>query len=177
MALGRHAPAVFLRFGPMSLRFQPAPGEGTPSAFKPMRESQLATAVPNGAQYYSVKPYGVLDARLTWNVNLASSKSARISLWGHNITNQRYLTDVIGQGPIIPLPGPGYTYESIAWEVSSPLRTTVSPSLRWSKGRSIPRTHFHARTHVRARNAVRQRTYNQRGVEAPVACSNRAGIG
>jgi len=56
-------------------------------------------------------------------VNLASSKSARISLWGHNITNQRYLTGVIGQGPIIPLPGvvpgttvgPGYTYQSIAW--------------------------------------------------------------
>lgn len=92
------------------------------------QDRQFATAptgpaVPNAAQYYSVKPYGVLDARLTWNVNLASSKSARISLWGHNITNQRCLTDVIGQGPIIPLPspvpgttvGPGYTYQSIAW--------------------------------------------------------------
>lgn len=92
------------------------------------QDRQFATAptgpaVPNAARYYSVEPYGLLDARLTWNVNLASSKSARISLWGHNITNQRYLADVIGQGPIIPLPGlvpgttvgPGYTYQSIAW--------------------------------------------------------------
>jgi iron complex outermembrane receptor protein len=92
------------------------------------QDRQFATAptgpaVPNAARYYSVEPYGVLDARLTWNFNLASSKSARISLWGHNITNQRYFADVIGQGPIIPLPGlvpgttvgPGYTYQSIAW--------------------------------------------------------------
>jgi iron complex outermembrane recepter protein len=83
----------------------------------------VGPAVPNAARYYSVPPYGLLDARLSWNFNLPGKNTARISLWGHNITDKHYPQHVIGQGPFITFPGtvpgttvgPGYTYQSIAW--------------------------------------------------------------
>jgi iron complex outermembrane receptor protein len=83
----------------------------------------VGPAVPNAARYYSVPPYGLLDGRLSWNFNLPGNNTARISLWGHNITDKRYPTHVIGQGSFIAFPGavpgttvpPGYTYQSIAW--------------------------------------------------------------
>jgi iron complex outermembrane receptor protein len=82
----------------------------------------VGPAVPN-SDLNSVPPYGVLDARLTWNLELANQKSARISLWGLNVTNERYPAHVIGGGNIVPFPGqvpgttvgPGYYYQSIAW--------------------------------------------------------------
>jgi iron complex outermembrane recepter protein len=82
----------------------------------------VGPAVPN-ADLDSVPPYGVLDARLTWTLELANQKSARISLWGLNVTNERYPAHVIGGGKIVPFPGqvpgttvgPGYYYQSVAW--------------------------------------------------------------
>jgi iron complex outermembrane recepter protein len=82
----------------------------------------VGPAVPNG-DLASVPPHGTLDARLTWNLELANQKSARISLWGLNVTNERYLVHAIGGGTFIRFPGqvpgttvaPGYYYHSIAW--------------------------------------------------------------
>jgi len=100
------------------------------------REFLTATtgpAVPGAAEFYSIAPYGVLDGRLTWNFKLANStRAASVSLWGRNITNEKYPEDVVGQGAIIPLctatsagsgvcaPGSrvtpaGYTYQAVAW--------------------------------------------------------------
>jgi iron complex outermembrane receptor protein len=90
-------------------------------------------AVANSEKYYSISPYGVLSGRLTWNFHLSTSKrTASLSLWGKNITNEKYPEHVVGEGPIIPLctataPGSGvcapssqmiaagYTYQAVAW--------------------------------------------------------------
>jgi iron complex outermembrane recepter protein len=76
--------------------------------------------VPGSTEFYSISPYGVLDGRLTWNFTVPENKSLRLSLWGKNITNEKYPLSVIGLGSsvLVPTPGTpmtGYTYQAVAW--------------------------------------------------------------
>ncbi len=76
--------------------------------------------VPGAEQFYSIAPYGILDGRLTWNFNLKDSRTLRFSLWGKNVTNEKYPASVLGLGAavLVPIPGTpltGYTYQTVAW--------------------------------------------------------------
>jgi len=46
----------------------------------------------------SVPSYGLLNGRITWDVNLPRGDRAKISLWGNNLTNQYYPLQVTGLG-------------------------------------------------------------------------------
>jgi iron complex outermembrane receptor protein len=81
--------------------------------------------VPGSAEFYSIKPHGVGDGRLTWNFDThGSKKSMRASLWVKNIFNANYVEHTIGQGaaPYINIEGAqgpvqktGYYYAATAW--------------------------------------------------------------
>ena len=83
--------------------------------------------VPGSSQYYSIPAYGLLNGRVTWNVDTHNSKSAlKFSIWAKNLTNKQYQEHTIGQGaaPIVAVPNSatgapvaqtGYTYNATAW--------------------------------------------------------------
>lgn len=60
-------------------------------------QATSGAAVPNH-ELDMTHPYGLLDARLTLAVDLPRGDSAKISLWGKNITHQRYVEENMVQG-------------------------------------------------------------------------------
>ena len=94
--------------------------------------------VPGSSQYYSIPAYGLLNGRVTWNVDTHNSKSAlKFSIWAKNLTNKQYQEHTIGQGaaPIVAVPNSatgapvaqtGYTYNATAW---APERHGRSPAV------------------------------------------------
>jgi iron complex outermembrane receptor protein len=73
-------------------------------------------AVP-GKEFYQVPSYGLVNARLTWAVELPRGDNAKVSLWGRNILNKEYPVQVIGLGNGIATPGvaAGYTQSAKIW--------------------------------------------------------------
>jgi iron complex outermembrane recepter protein len=81
--------------------------------------------VPGSSEFYSIKPHGVADGRLTWNFDThGSKKTMRASLWAKNLFNVNYVQHTIGQGaapyiPVLgasgPVPQTGYYYAATAW--------------------------------------------------------------
>jgi iron complex outermembrane recepter protein len=83
--------------------------------------------VPGSSEFYSIKPSGFLNGKLTWNFDTHSKKTLRASIWGKNILNENYVQHTIGQGaaPYISIPGAppgppvtqktGYYYAATAW--------------------------------------------------------------
>jgi iron complex outermembrane recepter protein len=83
--------------------------------------------VPNSALYYSIPGYGIVNAKLSWNFDMHSKKTMRVSLWAKNLLDKQYQEHVIGQGaaPFIAVPNSspppaiipqtGYTYQAVAW--------------------------------------------------------------
>ena len=51
-----------------------------------------------GRENYQVPSYGVLNGRLILNVDLPRGDKAKIALWGRNLGNKDYKTQVIGNG-------------------------------------------------------------------------------
>ncbi len=61
--------------------------------------------VPNN-QLYSRPSFGLLDARLSWRMELTGKSRARIDLWGKNVTDQEWLAHRIGQGGSVAVQDP-----------------------------------------------------------------------
>lgn len=74
-------------------------------------------AIPN-RDTWKLKAHGTLDARLSWRFDLAGgARQGRISVWGRNITDERYPAQIIGNGAINDVPGQtmGMHSSAIAW--------------------------------------------------------------
>jgi iron complex outermembrane receptor protein len=83
-------------------------------------------AVP-GRQYDQVPDYGLLNARLTYDMQLPGRNRLSVSLWGKNLTDEKYplysIPFVGGQVPVGQIPA-GYSSAAIAW--SQPISYGVS---------------------------------------------------
>ena len=73
--------------------------------------TQPAGPAVAGRNWYSVPTYGLLDARFTLDVDLPRGDTARIGLWGKNITDKTYRQQSTGVGD----PLAGFTGAAIAW--------------------------------------------------------------
>lgn len=77
-------------------------------------------AVP-GRTWYQQEAFGLLNARLTLDMQLANSHSLQFALWGRNIANKEYRLHVIGldgggAANTAPAPGNrGYNSHAAAW--------------------------------------------------------------
>lgn len=72
-----------------------------------------------GRQNYRQDAYGVMDARVTLDLNLPDNRNLQLALWGHNIANKDYKNSLIGQGgagavatPSAPV---GYSFAATSW--------------------------------------------------------------
>lgn len=80
-------------------------------------QSHMYTSALGGADVpdqvdVGVGAYGILNGKLTWAFDLPRGDQAKLSLWGKNLTNQYYATQVIGLGggPVdVAAPAPGNT--------------------------------------------------------------------
>jgi iron complex outermembrane receptor protein len=78
--------------------------------------------VPNN-QLYSRPAFGLLDARLSWRMDLAGDSRARVDLWGRNLADKAWLTHRIAQGGSVAIRDPytgnvtpaGYFATADAW--------------------------------------------------------------
>jgi iron complex outermembrane receptor protein len=70
-----------------------------------------------GRENYQVPSYGVLNGRLILAIDLPRGDKAKIALWGRNLANKEYRTQVIGNGNSIPTPtaDAGYNTRAAIW--------------------------------------------------------------
>lgn len=81
------------------------------------QDSGAGPAVPD-RQFNAQPSFGLLDARVTFTRDLPEGRSARISLWGKNVLDEKYPVHVIpsGDGPV-PQAGAiaGFYGQAVAW--------------------------------------------------------------
>lgn len=72
-----------------------------------------------GRHAYRQNGYGVVDARVTLDLDLADNRNLQLAVWGHNITNREYRTSLIGLGgggaAQTATSALGYTYSAVSW--------------------------------------------------------------
>jgi iron complex outermembrane receptor protein len=70
-----------------------------------------------GRENYQVPSYGLFNGRLILALDLPRGDKAKISLWGRNLFNKEYRTQVIGNGNSIDTPGvpAGYNSQAAIW--------------------------------------------------------------
>lgn len=80
--------------------------------------SPAGSAVP-GRENYRQNAYGLFNARLTLDLQLADDHDLQLAVWGRNITNREYRTHLIGLGGGgavgTPISEPGYTFSAVSW--------------------------------------------------------------
>ncbi len=72
-----------------------------------------------GRENYRQDAYGVMDARITLNLDLPDDRNLQLALWGHNITNREYRNSLIGQGGpgavAVGYQPAGYSFAATSW--------------------------------------------------------------
>ena len=75
-----------------------------------------------GRELYSRPPTGLLDVRLSWQIDFANDHSGRIDVYANNVLDEKWEAHLIANGAAIPVPAPdgsasppGYTSQDIAW--------------------------------------------------------------
>ena len=73
-------------------------------------------AVP-GRDFYARDSFGLLDARLSWQIDFANKSHGRVDVYGKNILDQEWQAHVIGSGQAVAGGGvpAGYTGQAIIW--------------------------------------------------------------
>lgn len=67
--------------------------------------------------FYAQPAFGLLDGRLTLDVDLPRGDHARVAVWGKNIAHKQYKQQVIGQGGLVATPDVplGLTSQAVIW--------------------------------------------------------------
>lgn len=73
-------------------------------------------AVP-GHEFYSRKSFGLLDARLSWQIDFTNGSHGRVDVYGKNILDDAWVAHLIGNGQAVATPGAaaGYNGQAVMW--------------------------------------------------------------
>jgi iron complex outermembrane receptor protein len=73
-------------------------------------------AIP-GRDFYARDSFGLLDARISWNIDFANDSHGRMDVYMNNVFDQEWESHLIGFGNAIPVNGQpaGYSHNAIIW--------------------------------------------------------------